>query len=236
MIKLLASVTTSQEALWALEAGVDIIDLKNPSEGALGALSIVLIREIVETVDGRATVSATIGDLPMQPELIVEAITETAAAGVDMVKVGFFPSADHLACIHAIKPLINRGIKIVSVLFADQQPDFGLLPALASAGFFGAMLDTAHKNGSSLMDNQPIGNLNDFVCKAKAVGLESGLAGSLKLKDVPDLLLLNPGYLGFRGALCSGYNRVSALDKSKIFELKNMLRKNNTSLNSLAYS
>ena len=38
MSKLLISVTSAEEALLALEGGADIIDMKNPLEGALGAL------------------------------------------------------------------------------------------------------------------------------------------------------------------------------------------------------
>ena len=37
MIQLLASVTGPQEALIASASGADIIDLKNPADGALGA-------------------------------------------------------------------------------------------------------------------------------------------------------------------------------------------------------
>ena len=47
-IKMLASVTSVDEALIALDAGVDMIDLKNPSTGALGALDPALVKDIVE--------------------------------------------------------------------------------------------------------------------------------------------------------------------------------------------
>jgi len=236
MTKLLASVTNSQEALWALEAGVDIIDLKNPAEGALGALPLSIISEIVASVAGRAQISATIGDLPMQPDLIASMVAMVAETGVDIVKVGFFPSSNHLACIHALKPLTSRGLKMVAVLFADQDPDFKLLTALADAEFFGVMLDTAHKNGTSLMYHQPAEILSAFVINANLYGLESGLAGSLRFEHVELLKNINPGYMGFRGALCDHFERSAAINKSKVFELKRMLHKNNKHEDSLACS
>ena len=46
MTRMLASVATLQEARLAAECGVDIIDLKNPAAGALGALPLDMsIRE-----------------------------------------------------------------------------------------------------------------------------------------------------------------------------------------------
>ena len=47
MTGMLASVNTIDEALWVLNAGVDIIDLKEPANGALGALE----PETITTID-----------------------------------------------------------------------------------------------------------------------------------------------------------------------------------------
>src|SRR5690606_4983078 len=102
MIQMLASVTNTQEALMALDAGVDIIDLKNPVEGALGALPLAIITEIVAAIDTRAITSATIGDFPIEPESLVNAIEQTAATGVDIIKIGLFPTSDQRACIKAV--------------------------------------------------------------------------------------------------------------------------------------
>ncbi|MGB8549761.1 MAG: (5-formylfuran-3-yl)methyl phosphate synthase, partial [Xanthobacteraceae bacterium] len=47
---MLASVTGAEEAEIALEHGADIIDLKDPSEGALRALPLDLVRAAVAAV------------------------------------------------------------------------------------------------------------------------------------------------------------------------------------------
>ena len=102
MTGFLASVTSAAEAEIVLAAGADIIDLKDPHRGALGALPSLVIREAVRTVAGRRTVSATTGDLPMQPRVVADAVAEIADLGVDIVKVGLFAGGDPLACIAAL--------------------------------------------------------------------------------------------------------------------------------------
>ena len=61
----LASVRDAEEAELALRAGADIVDLKDPEQGALGALTPDTIAACVKQVAGRAPVSATIGDRPL---------------------------------------------------------------------------------------------------------------------------------------------------------------------------
>ena len=219
---MLASVTSLDEALLALDAGVDMLDLKNPAEGALGALSKALVTELVTAIHGRRVVSATIGDLPMQTNLIVEATQAMLATGVDIVKIGFFAQGQHTECLSALKPLAANN-KLIAVMFADQQPNLELLPAIAQAGFYGVMLDTAHKNGQHLLNHMNHAQLTAFVNNASALGLQVGLAGSLQAAHVQALCLIQPSYLGFRGALCEQSQRTLALDAAKILTIKNML-------------
>ena len=223
MSRLLASVTNVEEALIALDGGADIIDLKNPSQGALGALPLDVIRDVVRVIDHRKPLSATIGDLPMHPELMEAAVRETAATGVDIVKIGFFGRARHAECILAMQPLAAQGIRIVAVLFADDQPDFGLIPSLAHAGIHGVMLDTAIKNGKRLGDHLNDTQLQSFVEQAHERNLLVGLAGSLAISDVEALMQFDADYLGFRGALCHASERKAALDPLRLSRLKDVL-------------
>jgi uncharacterized protein (UPF0264 family) len=211
MTGMLASVATRQEAAQAVAWGADIVDLKDPSQGALGAWKPADLKQAVEQVGGEATLSATTGDLPMQPALLAEAAAATAATGVALVKVGLFAGGDHSACIAALEPLARRGVRLVAVLMADQAPELRLVPALARAGFAGAMLDTADKAAGGLRAHQDRRALAAFVAAARDNGLLSGLAGSLALHDIEPLLGLRPDYLGFRTALCRG-GRTAALD------------------------
>ncbi|NDG88570.1 MAG: hypothetical protein EBY15_11580, partial [Gammaproteobacteria bacterium] len=53
MIGLLASVANLEEAESVVGLGVDILDLKNPSEGALGAWSYEGVQDAVEALKGQ---------------------------------------------------------------------------------------------------------------------------------------------------------------------------------------
>lgn len=208
--RLLASVRDAREAGIALDGGADLIDLKEPACGALGALPLALVREIVAAIDGARPVSATIGDLPMKAALLAHAVREMSATGVDFVKIGFFPGEMH-PCIRALAPLA-RETALIAVLFADCDPDLALLGELAAAGFRGAMLDTTDKRGGGLRSRMDDGQLRGFVAAARSRGLLVGLAGSLGAEDIPPLLALAPDYLGFRGALCGSSGRSGALE------------------------
>lgn len=223
MSRILASVTNVEEAMVAVECGADIIDLKNPALGALGALPLATIRAIVAAVGRRRPVSATVGDLPMQPGRIVDAVNETAATGVDIVKVGFFGREGHADCLAALQPATSSGVRIVAVLFADTEPDLGLIPRLAKAGFHGVMLDTAIKNGQRLGHHLSDAALQDFVDQAQALDLLTGLAGSLSIEDLPRLHSLGADYLGFRGALCSQADRNAGLERARLSRLLDVL-------------
>lgn len=208
----LASITDAGEARQVLAAGAAIVDAKNPHAGALGALPHEVVRAIVAAIDGRVPVSATIGDYPdLPPADVARAVSEMAATGVDIVKIGLYPAPSLPECLAALAPIATRQ-RLVAVLFADREPDFHLLPHLARHGFAGVMLDTADKHGGSLPRHQTPARLAAFVAHARRLGLLSGLAGSLKLADIPILAPLAPDYLGFRGALCRQHARTQALD------------------------
>ena len=223
MISFLASVRSLEEARMVLEAGVDIIDLKEPENGALGAMPISLIEEIARFVDGRKLVSATVGDLPMQPEAILRLVEATTATGVDIVKLGFFEINTN--CIDALRSLMQGSVRLVAVLFADSKFSIDDIQLLAQAGFYGVMLDTAHKNGRSLCDILPLEQIEAFLKKAKQCQLKAGLAGSLRTEHIPLLSGLDPDYLGFRGALCEHNTRQFALQISQVLEVQELLQK-----------
>lgn len=220
MSGILASVNSLEEALLVQQAGVDIIDLKQPEHGALGALDLQTVQKIVQVINRQIPVSATIGDLPMQPELIFNAVQAMAATGVDYVKIGFFPDGDSVATLEKLAILTRQGRALIAVLFADAQPDLAILQNLKNAGFKGVMLDTMDKKAGSLTQLMTLPEINSFVSLARSFDLLCGLAGSLRHNDIDILLPLKPDYLGFRGALCRQHNRVGRLDAAAIDNIK----------------
>jgi len=219
MTRLLASVTDTEEAELAIQGGADLIDLKDPARGALGALNLTEIRHILAQVGERRPVSATIGDLPPDARATESAIRTTAATGVDLVKIGFFSEAHLDACLPVVADLSAK-IAIVAVLFADH-PTAETDPArFAEAGCVGVMLDTADKSRGRLLDHLDTDSLRRFVDRAKQLDLMSGLAGSLRQEDIAHLLPLAPSYLGFRGALCTSGQRAERLVPERLTEIR----------------
>ena len=204
MSRFLASVRSAAEAELALAGGADIIDAKEPALGALGRVPPAVLRAIVARVAGRVPVSATIGDVELRPEVVRTAVEATSKDGADIVKIGVFPG-DLDGTLRALAPLAAKGIKLVAVLFADRAPDLMRIPArCAESGFYGVMLDTAGKSTGPLTAHQGRQALAGFVAHARRLGLVSGLAGSLRLGDIPELASVGADYLGFRSALTAG--------------------------------
>jgi uncharacterized protein (UPF0264 family) len=228
-VKMLASVSNLDEAAMALSTGVDIIDLKDPNQGALGALAMDEIAKIVKLVNGRSPVSATIGDLSIIED-VTKTIQSTIKTGVDIIKIGFFDKMDYQALVQAVS-LYSKEQKIIAVLFADGLHDFSVLPLLRNAGFYGVMLDTANKNGQHLLSHLNLHALKIFILQAKQLKLEVGLAGALRESQVAELSALQPNYLGFRSALCEESQRENNLNAYKISHIKNMLQKYNNQAN-----
>lgn len=233
MTALLASVLSADEAGLAVRAGVDIVDFKDAGQGALGALPDTVIRRCVAVVAGRRPISATAGDLPMDPGVVAGAVARIGALGVDFVKVGLFPGGDLPGCLDALADQAARGHKVVAVIFADLAPDFAVVRDLAERGFAGVMLDTAGKAGGGLRTHLGEGQLRAFVRRARAHGLFTGLADSLGPADLAPLLPLGPDYLGFRGALTAG-GRGAPLDPAAVAALSRAIKGYQPSIDSSA--
>lgn len=209
---LLASVRDVAEALLAAEGGADIIDCKDPTQGALGALSPALVEQVRRRLPAEIPVSATVGDLPCHPRLVATAVEAIAATGVEYVKVGLFPGGDPLTTIMELGRLDLGRARLVGVLIADRALDLALVPAMARAGFAAVMLDTADKAAPALPELVNRSVLVDCIARGHAFGLRVGLAGSLRLRHIPGLLALGPDILGFRGLLCHMGARCGTLD------------------------
>lgn len=215
--RLLVSARDAAEAVVALEAGADVIDLKEPRGGALGMVDVAEIRRAVAAVGRRRPVSATTGDgSPDDPATVLAAATAVAETGVDYVKVGLFPGAGRRALIETLGLGLAARTRLVAVLFADHGFDAGLIAPLAAAGFAGLVVDTAGKRQGRLGDHLSAADLAAAVASCHAEGLFCGLAGSVRLDDIPSLAALAPDLIGVRGAATAGPDRTAPLDAGKV--------------------
>jgi dihydroneopterin aldolase len=221
MTRMLASVADAAEAEAVLQLGADIVDLKDPRRGALGAVSLDAARAAIATVARRSETSAALGDPPYDEDALLAGARALATMGVDYVKLAVdAPTLDRLGdCLSGLA----RAVGVVGMMFADERPDFALLAKLSALGFKGAMLDTRDKTRGRLIAHLDVVSLSQFCSECRALNLISGLAGSLEAPDVPRLLLLGPDVLGFRGALCRAHDRKDAIDPQAVALIRDLI-------------
>jgi len=207
------------EASEALAGGADIIDVKNPLEGALGANFPWVIRRIREITPKNVLVSCPLGDVPNLPGSISLAALGAASLGVDYIKVGlhgFKTVKDALFLLENVNKAAkacNPKIKVAAAGYADAERigsiDPMLVPEIASKAQVDlAMVDTAVKDGKNLFDFLAAKQLEKFVDLAHDLGLEAALAGSLRKRDLPEVYGLGADVAGLRGAACTYSDRV----------------------------
>jgi uncharacterized protein (UPF0264 family) len=219
---LLASVRSEDEAMLAIAGGADIIDLKDPRAGALGALPLGDIEAIVARVRALGTlpISATIGDLAdNQIDEMVRRVKRTASSGVDFVKVGIGPDLHARATLARLAAL---PVAVVPLFLADAGLDLELVASACAHGFPIVMVDTADKHRGTLFDCVAHATLRRMLDMLHAAGARAGLAGSLRAEHVPVLCDLQPDIAGFRGALCDGA-RTGLLNPDKVRALRRAL-------------
>ena len=218
MTRLLVSVRDVAEALLAAEHGADLVDCKEPSAGALGALPVETIAAVVRADRSRfpgRTLSATVGDFaPGAVDPVMERVAAVAATGVDYVKVGVAPGA--FALLDALR---GCDAAVVPVFIADAGLDPALLERACAAPFPALMLDTADKSAGSLFDVLDTPTLRRFVQAARAAGRWSGLAGALRLEDAARVAVLGADFAGFRTAACAE-RRTGMLDAARVRALR----------------
>ena len=213
-MQLLISVTDAEEARAALQGGADIIDVKNPAEGALGAAAVTALREVCALLPPDRPSSAALGESTSQPGALALAAYGAAALGVSYVKVGLRTANpdEAVALLQAVRSgahLANPACVVVAVGYADAARvgalPWTLLPEIAQAAQIGGcMIDTALKDGHTLFDHCDESALRHWLDACRRAGLLCALAGSLGPADLPALRRLRPDVVGFRGAACRG--------------------------------
>jgi uncharacterized protein (UPF0264 family) len=239
-LKLLISPTNEKEAAEAIAAGADIIDVKNPKEGAMGANYPWVIKQIRAITPRNIEVSCTLGEVPNLPGSISLAALGAASLGVDYIKVGLYglktPSEATflLQNVQRAAKEHNPKTKVVAAGYADAQRigtiDPLLIPETAhKAQVDVAMLDTATKDGKNLFDYLTVGQLKKFVQSAHDFGLKAALAGSLRKQDLPVVYGLGADIAGLRGAACTNSDRVGGqITRKLVSELVEMVRQAET--------
>lgn len=234
---LLISPINTEEALEAIEGGADIIDVKNPKEGSLGANFPWVIKNIRDVTPKEMLVSATLGDVPYKPGTVSLAALGASVSGADYIKVGLYGTKNYDEAFEVMKNVVktvndyNENAIVVASGYADANRVGAVDPTeipkvAADAGADLAMVDTAVKDGKTLFDFMNEEKIKQFNDEIHDYGLKSALAGSIKKNQLQTLYNLGTDVVGIRGAACTGGDRNSGqIHRSAVMELKNMIDK-----------
>jgi len=235
-MKLLVSVISKDETKTAMVAEADVIDVKNPAEGSLGAQPPPMIREISSIISSDIPCSVTIGDAADKPGTYALAALGAASSGADWIKVGLLGFSEPDPAIHFLKTIqssLNTTFsktKLFAVFYADWR-DVQALPwnhatdVCRSAGLDGCVLDTYNKNGKDLFFYCAPEEIQQFVSDAKSAGLMTGLAGSIRLDHLETLIAIDPYMVGVRTAICTDSIREqTGISGDKIQQFKKLLQ------------
>jgi (5-formylfuran-3-yl)methyl phosphate synthase len=233
-VKLLVSVVNEEEVAPAVEGGADIIDVKNPKEGTLGANFPHVIRRVRALTPRELEISATIGDASNLPGTTSLAALGASVCGVQYVKVGLLGTQRPQDAIFALQQVCRAvreyspHTRIIAATYADAHklnalPPIALHAVAAEAGVDGCLLDTALKGDGTLLTRLSDRELQDFVAQCQGANLLCALAGSLEEKDIPRVCKLGADIIGVRSAACQGGRITGRVDRRKVKRLKDLI-------------
>jgi len=218
-MKLLVSVASAREARRALDGGADIIDVKDPAQGPLGAPSPRVLSEVAAEVGATAPVSVALGDLPNLPHTAALAALGAALSGADYVKVGLrgVQGIDEAAALmRAVADAVGPRTAVIAAAYADagalDPPALAprwLPDVVARSGIAGALVDTFAKDGRGLYSWLSESELGDLIARTRSAGGSFAVAGQLTLAE---LRRVDADVVGVRSAVCRGGDRSEELD------------------------
>jgi len=230
-MKLLVSIWYPEEFYDAVMGGADIVDIKDPSAGSLGAPKPGVVKKVVNIANSmgvKCELSAAVGDVKCCSSTVRIAAYFLALMKLNYIKVGIETNGINAAydiAENVVKGAKEAGhSKVILVGYADFKRVKSInplnLPEIAyKVEADGVMIDTRVKDGTNTFDHLTLGYLKQFVVKAKERELIVALAGGLRKEHVKLAYKLGFDVIGVRTAACSG-GRLGRISKDKVRELK----------------
>lgn len=224
--RLLVSVVDAAEACLALDAGADLIDIKDPRNGSLGAADAAAIRNVVGALQGTVPISVALGEMA---DLTVHDLF-AELTGIQFAKLGMAgcgPSVDWPDRWDGWLKKLPGEVKPVAVVYADweqaaaPEPAHVLLEA-SRRECAAVLVDTWEKSHGGLLDYWTTDFLAEFIASVQRCGMLAVLGGSLTIETIPAIAALAPDYIAVRGAACDG-GRSGRLNPSRVRQLVRLL-------------
>ncbi len=225
MTRLLVSVRNPAEAQMALAAGTDLIDIKEPRAGALGAAKAETIAAIVEFVAGRAPISAALGEL-----VDVDGTNwKSALRRVQFAKIGLAGcarSTDWRERWATAMGDLPRGVAAVAVVYADGNsscpPQDAILEQATRLGCAAVLVDTWDKSAGPLTAHRTTEQIRSFVLEVSQRGMLAVVGGGLTAELIKQILPARPDFVAVRGAVCR-CGRSSDIEEARVRRLKHLI-------------
>ena len=216
---LLVSVRTAVEARAAIAGGADIIDVKEPAAGPLGAAAAAQALAIGRAIAGRRPWTLACGELAAGPQTATARVRRIVAGCGERVprpaaaKAG--PAGLDLRGwtrrFTAFQKALPEGVEPIAVAYADWRradaPAPGkIIEAAAAAGCCMLLIDTFDKRGPGLLAGGR-DHVAGWLAAARARGLAVAVAGRVGPDDVPTIVALGAAVVAVRGCVCRGGRR-----------------------------
>lgn len=227
MTKLLVSVRNVSEAFAAVAGGAELIDVKEPSRGALGAADSSVWQAVRAAIGEQCLLSVALGEL-LEPGLMHQL---EGAAVANYAKVGLSQCGSRLGweqTYHAHLARLPQQVRRVAVIYADYEAADAPRPEaiLAAAPHLGCqtiLIDTFDKSHGNLLRYLSLRQLASLLDRCHQRQLQLAVAGSLDANLFGQLRNLNFDWLAVRGAACEG-GRSGQVVTQRVAELAGLLR------------
>jgi len=233
-MKVMISVKDKKEASAVIKGSsgrVELIDIKNPEEGTLGANYPWVIKGIKKIVPKNMKVAASIGDLDFKPGFASFAAYGASFLELDYIAASMF-NVKKEEEVEEIESSVYRAIKLnnkKTELIIAGYADYGRIKTVNPFDFIDrlrfasmVMLDTAIKDGKNIFNFFSKEELLKFRQKCDEKNMKFILAGSLREKHLKDAIEIEPDYLGFRGIVCENKEVKEKKVKALMELLKNV--------------
>jgi uncharacterized protein (UPF0264 family) len=241
-VQLLVSVRSPQEAIAALNGGADIIDVKEPSKGSLGAASPDVIDQIVRLVrksSPGAIVSAAMGEVHdhVFHENDSNAATHQINGQIDFLKCGLSGlrtdgkpmSWQHTWSLFRDECSVSDfNAQWVAVSYADWERSEAPAPLdiFAEGSSIGSpilLIDTFTKDDTTVLDWLDDTQLRELRDVTRAAEIKLAIAGRIGLKLLPQICKYSPDIVAIRGAACEQGDRTATVTAERVQSFQTQL-------------
>lgn len=234
---LLVSVRDAAEAVAAVGGGAEVIDVKEPARGPLGAADAEVAAAVAAAVGTGVPWTLACGELKEGGARLRDRLRRTLAGLTKdapppaAVKSGLagITEAELPARLAAFRDAVPAEIEPVAVAYADWEQATAPRPAVvvaaaAAAGFALLLIDTWLKDGTTVFGPADAPrDVAGWVRRGREAGLGVVLAGSLATATVPAALACRPDFIAVRSAACVG-GRLGKVCGKRVRSLGRLLR------------